>query len=209
MKNTFIFLLLICCGSIRAHDHSIGLHGMVLFAINDRIYASHLPMPHGKHAVQFIFETQLPSQYKAQLIPFLKAHELITVRPETFSLNKLRAGQLTKFSGDIFIGHFERSGKIKHTDITFKVQNTILNKDINSSQRNGQFYTLGLGNNTCLLVHKIGRSPSFDQIATANCDYRAGKIAELNSSMNGPVKRFELTDIKNTNTLYLETNDFK
>ncbi|MCG7551725.1 hypothetical protein [Pseudoalteromonas sp. Of7M-16] len=210
MKNTFTFLLLICfCGSVRAHDHSIGLHGMALFAINDRIYASHLPMPQGKHAVQFIFETQLPNQYKTQLMPLLKAHKLVTVRPETFSLNKLRAGQITKFSGDIFIGHFERSGKIEHTNITFNVQNTILNKAVKSSQDNGLFYTIGLGNRTCLLVHKIGKSPSFDQIAVANCDYLAGNIAELNSSANRPVKIFELTDIVNAKTLYLETKDFK
>ncbi|MBQ4810207.1 hypothetical protein J8M20_02620 [Pseudoalteromonas luteoviolacea] len=210
MKNVFIGFLLICIGSaVRAHDHSIGLHGMVLFSVDDRIYASHLPMPSGKHAVQFIFEAQLPTQYRAQLMPFLKANTLVTVRPETFSLNELRAGNLTQFSGDIFIGHFERTGKVKYMDITFHVQNVLLNKPVSTSQQNGQFYALGLGNNTCLLVHKIGKSPSFDQIAKAQCDYDAGHTTEQSSSTNRPFTTFELTDFANPETLYLETSDFK
>ncbi|KZN61217.1 hypothetical protein [Pseudoalteromonas luteoviolacea] len=210
MKNVFIGFLLICiCSAVRAHDHSIGLHGMVLFLVDERIYASHLPMPSGKHAVQFIFEAQLPTQYRAQLMPFLKANTLVTVRPETFSLNKLRSGYLTQFSGDIFIGHFERTGKIKYMDVTFQVQSILLNKPVSASQHNGQFYTLGLGNNTCLLVHKIGKSPSFDQIAKAQCDYHAGQTSELSSSINGPFTTFELTDFVNAETLYLETTDFK
>ncbi|KZN38170.1 hypothetical protein N474_01140 [Pseudoalteromonas luteoviolacea CPMOR-2] len=210
MKNTVICLLLICfCGLLRAHDHSIGLHGMVLFTIDDRIYASHLPLPQGKHAVQLIFEAQIPAQYKTQLMSFLKAHELVTVRPETFSLNQLRNGQITKFKGDIYIGHFERSGKVKHTGIAFNVQNTILNEPVSTSQRNGQFYVLGLGNSTCLLVHKIGHTPSYDQIAKAHCDYHAGQTAEINCSTIGPVKSFKLADFLNAKTLYLETKDFK
>lgn len=210
MKNAFFYLLLICFfGSIRAHDHSIGIHGMALFAINERIYASHLPMPKGKHAVQFIFETQLPNQFKAHLSSLLKANQLITVQPQRFSLYKLRAGQLSHFSGDIFIGHFERSGQMKYRNITFKVQHTLLNKSVNPSQQNGQFYTLGLGQNTCLLVHKIGKPPSFDQIVTAECDLLAGEKTELNSTTDGPVTAFDRADIVGAQTIYLETKDFK
>ncbi|KZN62392.1 hypothetical protein N473_19255 [Pseudoalteromonas luteoviolacea CPMOR-1] len=182
---------------------------MALFAINDRIYASHLPMPNGKHAVQCIFETQLPSQFKALLMPLLKTKQLVTIQPQKFSLNKLRSGELTQFSGDIFIGHFERSGQIKYTNVKFKVQNILLNKPVRPVQHNGQFYALGLGRNTCLLVHKIGQSPSFDQIITAHCDYHAGDITELISSKNGPVTEFEWTDIVGAQTLYIETKDFK
>ncbi|MBQ4878740.1 hypothetical protein [Pseudoalteromonas luteoviolacea] len=182
---------------------------MTLFTINDRIYASHLPMLKGKHAVQFIFEIQLPNHSKASLTHFLEANQLITVQPQRFSLNKLRAGQLSQFSGDIFIGHFERSGKIKNRDITFTVRDIILNKPVRPSQHNGQFYTLGLGQNTCLLVHKIGKSPSFDQIAKSHCDYDTGDITELSSSTNGPVKAFEWAEMNDVQTLYLETKDFQ
>ncbi|MCF2860480.1 hypothetical protein L1286_23740 [Pseudoalteromonas sp. SMS1] len=182
---------------------------MALFTINDRIYASHLPMPHGMHAVQFIFETQLPSQYKAQLMPLLNDRTLVTVRPETLSLNKLRAGQLTQFKGDVFIGHFERSGKNKYPAITLTVQNIILNEPVNASQKNGQFYALRLDNNTCLLVHKIGKSPSFDRIETAPCNNRQQYKTQKSNALSEPVETFPLTDFVHTETLYLETKDFK
>ena len=75
MKYTILILLFFSFtlfAQSSEHDHSIGTHGMVLFNLEEQLFASHLPMPKGKHAVQLIFHIEVAAHQKKQLLDKLK-----------------------------------------------------------------------------------------------------------------------------------------
>lgn len=77
-----ITLLLSLTAVAKPHDHSIGIHGMVLMLVEDRILASHMPMPHGKHAVQLVVELQPEVMQENKIKTLLRQHTLVTLMPQ-------------------------------------------------------------------------------------------------------------------------------
>ncbi|TCI05115.1 hypothetical protein EZV61_03900 [Corallincola luteus] len=144
------------------HDHSVGIHGMVLVKVADVFYASHLPLHGSKHAHQIIMAVDIES-LPPDFINALNSQQLVTLAPEAFSLNQLQAGELLQFQATLYLGHFERGGQPFKKQVTVKVASRLLMTALQDGE-NGSFYQVELNRDHALLVHRIGQRPSFDQI---------------------------------------------
>ena len=212
MKYTILLLLFFSFtlfAQSSEHDHSIGTHGMVLFNLEEQLFASHLPMPKGKHAVQLIFHVEVAAHRKTQLLNKLKKHKLITLFPETLSLNALRQGRIMSFLADTYDGHFERGGERIHEADSFKINKIILNKDITLESQNGYFFDIKATEQHCLFVHKITATPSFDQIFSYPCQKQNSNVELIKTEYAAPASNFGSASLKDMTQLYLETKDFQ
>lgn len=158
---------------------------MVIFLVGDRIIASHMPLANSKHAFQILLELDLKGERRDKLTHLIGNHKFITIMPEVFSLTKLRNGVLKNFKATVFTDHFERNGTPVIKDVSFMVKRLLLNKSL-SSIESDEYFTLKIDKKHRLLVHEIGKLPSFDQIL-------------LQTKTN---------DSTSTKSVYLETQDF-
>jgi hypothetical protein len=211
-----LVLLLVSVGGY-AHDHSTGVHGMVLMQVEQRIFASHMPLHNSKHAFQVVMELQLENQKHAtlkSLKALLAKHALVTLMPEVFSLSKLQNGQLKSFKGTVFANHFERKGEVAMENVTFTVKQLLLNQPLTAIE-GGDFYVLKIAEQYSLLVHRIAKPPCYDQILLAS--HPKGYSVVIDNmppmAMSPGVIRFESglnfsNGLMVEKQLYLETQDF-
>ncbi|MCF2909408.1 hypothetical protein L1285_13875 [Pseudoalteromonas sp. DL2-H2.2] len=204
----FKWLLLFLSPYVVAHQlhNSFGVHGLVLMQVEHKIIASHLPMPDGVHARQLVFEVGAVRQHE-QVASLLRSEHLVTFAPEPFELDKLRRGDITELTGSLYRGHFERAGTMVEQGLSLKVKEIILDKPIVLAD-NGHFYMKPVTEQSCLLVHKIGRLPSFDQIVQVNCLGQIDSSKLVESELKTPLIGTELEPFTFVQSLYLETQDF-
>jgi hypothetical protein len=205
-KYLLLGFLLIFAQAGHAHDHSVGVHGMVLMPVGERIFASHMPLHHSKHAHQIVLELDVAGEAKASIMRLLNKHQLITLMPETFSLSELQNGQLKQFNGVVYSGHFERKGTVAFKNVLFKVKKQWLNQPL-VSKSNGVYYVLDINQNQSLLVHQIGNVPSFDQILLVSPSTGKALISPVDLANKQPLKTV-IEGLNIEKSLYLETQDF-
>ncbi|WP_125717522.1 hypothetical protein [Pseudoalteromonas rubra] len=205
----FKWLLLFLCPYVVAHEHhtSFSVHGLVLMQVEHKVIASHLPTPAGLHARQLIFEVQVSQDEHKNLIKLIKSEPLVTFAPNPFELDKLRTGDIAELTGNLYRGHFEREGTQVKEGLKFKVNKVILDKPIVLAD-NGYFYMRPVTSKSCLLVHKIGRLPSFDQIVQVSCRSQSNLSATVDSGQNIPWHEATSLQFRFIRSLYLETQDF-
>ena len=204
--------------SIKAHEHSlIGIHGMLIFNHQDQWYASHLPLANSIHSHQIVFSFEIETKDNSEdkkIKSLATQQALMTIVPEVFDLRRLMKKTLMNFKATIYQGHFERGGTIAAESVSIKVRKLYLNKAL-SAKSNGHYYTIPTSSGSGLLLHRIGQSPSFDQILEfRKRASRKSKIAlpELIDLRNvKPLRQLEVDHplIKITNQFYLETKDFE
>jgi len=147
-------------------------------------------------------------------------NNLISLRPEPFDLNSLMEGRLPSFKADIVAGHFERGGLTQIEMASFSFKRMLLAEPI-EDKNNGSFYQVDYSRQHSLLIHQIGKVPSFDQIVLVenkSIDKTHRNVAEkqlitskvthaldINNSAEILAKH-ELSYVK---SLYLETKDFQ
>lgn len=99
--------------AVVGEEHAHGVHGMALFTDGSRVFGSHMPMYRHPHDYQVV--VQLGSEQQPALLQQLAQHPLVSLAPESFDLLRLAPGHespLRHFSGEIYLGHFERGGKL-------------------------------------------------------------------------------------------------
>lgn len=144
------------------HQHSVGIHGMLMFG-SGPFYLSHLPMFHDPHAAQVIVEAELDPMAQAKYLSSMasgtvKYHTLV---PEAFDLLNMPKN----FKGKIFAGHFERGG-IMLADTSIKIKRVISFRDfkkVGAKPVQGRYLHFGNGKEN-FLAHAIYSKPDFDQI---------------------------------------------
>lgn len=200
-------------------DPSLGVHGMVVFAVGDQLIASHLPLVNSKHAHQVLLAMRLDSPQHENVLKLTSMQKLITLEPEIFSLTALRQGTLTSFEGRLVDGHFERGGKTLFNPITIHVEEILLDQHVHAHPHagaNGSYYFVPVSKGHGLLIHRIGKLPSFDQIVSV-IDRRSVKrnqVSTLKLNKGIPLTRANATLYLESqqlqlNTLhYLEFEDF-
>ncbi len=163
MKYLIILLVLLLNQQSYAKDHSIGVHGMVIIPVGERIFASHMPLANSKHAFQILLELDLEGENRGLLNRLLTSNKLVTLMPEVFSLTKLQKGELKSFTATVYTNHFERNGIRTMENATFKVKHLLLNEPLSSFDRE-EYFVVKIDKQHTLLIHPIGQLPSFDQI---------------------------------------------
>ncbi|WP_125779862.1 hypothetical protein [Pseudoalteromonas rubra] len=205
----FKWLLLFLSPYVVAHQNhtSFGVHGLVLMQVEHKMIASHLPMPAGLHARQLIFEVEGTVDEHEKALKLIKSESLVTFAPNPFELDKLRTGDIAELTGNLYRGHFERGGIQVRKGLKLKVNKILLDKPIVLAD-NGYFYMSPVTAQSCLLVHKIGRLPSFDQIVQVSCRGQANLTATVDSGQNTPWHEATSLQVRFIRSLYLETQDF-
>ncbi|WP_086934099.1 hypothetical protein [Agarilytica rhodophyticola] len=145
------------------HTHAIGVHGMALLVDEENFYASHMPLANSMHSHQVVFTFNVENKHSKKIIELSKSNKLLSIMPEKFDLIDLMDGSLTSFKAEIFAGHFERGGKVALSNIVISVEKILLSQPL-SNVKNGSFYILPTTSDKGLLIHKIGKLPSFDQV---------------------------------------------
>lgn len=221
VKTSLSLILLTCTillTQIKAEEQPlIGIHGMVIFNQQGQWYASHLPLANSIHSHQIVFSFEFEGIDKAVAQEFKRLatqQELVTVVPEPFDLRQLTTNSMKHFQAKVYRGHFERGGAIISEPIRIKVKQIHLNKML-SENKNGHYYTIRTSTNAGLLVHRIGASPSFDQIlgfkleATQRPELVIPKTINLFNKK--PLQQLESDNqlLNITTQFYLETKDFE
>ncbi len=200
------------------HSPAIGVHGMAIFKVNESFYASHMPLANSIHAHQVIFSFTLDDSKVEPLSTLLSQHELVSIVPEVFDLWDLMNGSLSHINVDIHINHFERGGELVRENIRLEIGDLSLATPLENNV-NGQYYVVPIDSESGLLVHKIGPSPSFDQIlqiklltddllsqkSNKQAFIELGEGKPINSTVDLP----EDSGFIITKQLYLETRDFQ
>ncbi|REL35278.1 hypothetical protein [Thalassotalea euphylliae] len=187
-------------GAEHKQHHDVGVHGMALVMVGDKLIASHLPLHNSMHEHQIIFTTNISerpatskhsqSQNKQHQLPQIVASmkaaltkgQLITLLPEVFSLSKLRNGELTDFTATIYQGHFERGGKPIAKQVSFAIDQMLYQRKLsNKGVSNGEYDLINMGEGDVLAVHQFGDKPSFDHLVWLT--YKSEKLVALPTSI--------------------------
>ncbi|MCW8878848.1 MAG: hypothetical protein OQK04_15045 [Kangiellaceae bacterium] len=190
---------------------AVGVHGMVLFEFEGKIYASHMPLHHSIHSYQVILEIRLPPNIISRVNQRLKQRKLFSIAPEIFDLFDVKNNKLSNFTAKIFQGHFERGGQVIAENIDITIKDVLLFESIEAN-KNGRFYLLKQGDNSTLAIHQIGPLDSYDQIFGIRGNI--SKTLNFDSGINKPIDTLPLSKIlelkaEDVELLYLETQDFR
>ncbi len=218
----WLCLLLSCSGVIANANHhnlekpqkhaSYGTHGMAVFQLNNRLFASHMPLANSIHAHQVILEIELLKKDLAQKTLAALKQGLVSLQPEPFALRDLQNGKIVQFKAHLLNGHFERGGKPFAKYLKVRVKSILL--DLPLTAKNNGSYQLVSTQAGHLLVHRVAKSPSFDHIievyvgGTPKQTSFATQSSQPLSNNHWP-ELLSRQGIQFKRQLYLEVNDFQ
>ncbi len=160
---------------------SPGFHGMLVLGAQ-KIYVSHLPMFTALHRYQGIWEVSFGAdgdqRYRRERALPANANQIFTLAPkEDFRLPDLTTTRQS-FKADVFVGHFERKGRLLLEDVTVTLRNLVHFHPFKHSQHRPEALTYVLfGSDTeVFLVHWITVAPNYDQVLVAGRDSSIGEI---------------------------------
>lgn len=215
--------LLLAAGAALAADKgpSFGMHGMALFGGKDALYASHLPMYHAPHDYQVVFRLRLLDRAldKALRARMDGSTQLWTIAPENFELDRLApqaARPLTRFKGDLVLGHFEQGGKVQWVGATVVVEKVLLFRQLAPDYKQSaaaHYLQIGSGGSR-YLVKEIDSRPDFDHIVAVQASGRTPAMPVLVAKKGlgqPPAAALEkaLPGAKVRGTVYYFTDDLK
>ncbi|NKF48980.1 hypothetical protein G3R49_00125 [Shewanella sp. WXL01] len=209
---------------------SMGLHGMLLFANDAGIYASHLPMFHAPHNAQVVFKLSftdngLNQQLHKQLA---QTNQVWTIVPQKFDLARLTpnsAEPMTQLTLDVVQGHFERGGNKQHSQVTATIDNMLLFNVLDMTQgkpKPTRANYIAIGNNadasSFFYIKHLQSRPDADQLVrvSSNGAELPAKIS-INLSkeqLHASAEELQqaLTNTNNTvniEPIYLELNELR
>lgn len=204
------FLLFLAAAGARAHDHSFGTHGMVLFGDRDGLYASHLPLFRAPHDHQVLLRVRLadPALERALRAELDGKTALWTIEPEKFELSRLDpagAAALREFGADVYSGHFEREGKRVHPKARFVVEQVLLYRRLDPAPKAGAMARyLPVGR---FLVKEIDSRPDFDHIVALAAPAAAPVVVAKPGLDNPEAALRALAPVRGS--VYFETDDLR
>ncbi|SNY51363.1 hypothetical protein SAMN06297280_1826 [Arsukibacterium tuosuense] len=169
MRIALMLIFLIFMPSVAftaEHQHSyIGNHGMVLFAADDILLASHLPLYQPPHNYQLIYQLTLPAKAQQAVLDYLGTEKQLTLLPEQFDLQKLINGENFTARAAVYYDHFERNGRVWFEDIPVRFARQLYKRPINQpgSATEARYDVVKI-NQSYFLIHQIAAKPSYDQI---------------------------------------------
>ncbi|MDX1538380.1 hypothetical protein [Arsukibacterium sp.] len=147
------------------HHNYIGNHGMVLFAADDILLGSYLPLNQPPYDYQLIYQLTLPPKAQTAVLTFLQAGRQLTLIPEQLNLNRLIAGDSFTANGTIFYDHFAHAGRVWYEDIAVRFARLLYQRPINQpGDITESRYDVLRVNQSYFLIHQIAANAGYDQI---------------------------------------------
>jgi hypothetical protein len=144
--------------------------GLLVFG-QSATFVSHLPTPQPPHNHQVLAEVKIltdPATFNAELFARPNPHGYHTLDPEPVPLASLRELGF-RFSATLYAGHFARSGHTRLGPVVVEIKRSIVHREIDGSEDRLPVYQgIVFGDaeaSEYYLVHRIGGTPSFDQIS--------------------------------------------
>ncbi|MBZ9612284.1 hypothetical protein [Rheinheimera maricola] len=189
------------------HDYT-GSHGMVLFAANDSLLVSHLPLYRPPHDYQLVYEVTLAADIQQAVLAQLQQNRLLTLLPADFDLRRMINATTFTVNADIYQGHFERGGERWLSGIAVTFNRQLYQRqlpDVNKPADNGS-YTAFSHHGQMFLLHQIGTAPGYDHILKVSA---LPQVLQFHQSTPEQVLgAIQQQGIK-VQQLYLETQDFE
>lgn len=158
---------------------AIGEHGMVLFGERNLLVAN-LPSyaaPHDYQVVTqvWIQDPRIAKQVMAELDAGIQI-TLQTERIDLLGLDPAAAKPLPGFIARLYRGHYAYGGTLWLESVYFETMQTMVFRKLSAKaprQKRMEYFAIPDGGST-YLIHRIGGSPSFVQIAIAGSGRRGG-----------------------------------
>lgn len=191
------------------HQHSYqGSHGMLLFAAQDTLLVSHLPLYRPPHDYQLIYEINLPDAATAQVLAALKQTKQLTLLPENFDLRNMINATEFSVMANIYQGHFERGGERWLTGITTTFRRQLYKRQLpapGKAAENGT-YSAFSHNGQTFMLHQIGSAPGYDHILHVSALPQSMQFKQNAPEQIPALLTQQGIEVKQ---LYLETQDFQ
>lgn len=208
------------------HEHGehsrVGMHGMVMITDGVELYASHLPLYSAPHDYQIIYRVE--TKYKTQVIERLTrarlepsfSNNMVTLLPAVFDLNDLINAGSFEISTKLFLGHFERGGKLWLEDQNLKFVRQVYIRSLanlkvaDQGEINWNALNMTPKQARNIYVYNIQSPPSFDAIVLADsCPAQNSKLS-LTHGVVATVEQLKeaFAICQSSQILYLETRDF-
>ena len=182
-------------GKAEAHDEPqvgrVGSHGMVAFGTPADAFVSHIPMFGPPHDVQAVVAGSFRT-LDGSALPAALDDRLFTFVPDRMSLDAFRGGSLSELPGQLFLGNFESGGQPLPARVRF-VASRIVHQHLldTAAARTGQTTELGYllvgRRDRAFAIHRITRSPSFDEIVKVDLGGDAPSDAELGAGVEATI----------------------
>ncbi|GAA6184104.1 hypothetical protein [Aliiglaciecola sp. NS0011-25] len=141
-----------------------GVHGMVVFNHASSLYVSNLPSYRKPHNVQLIYKL-IPKD--SALVYLVRDADLVTIKPESFNIERLIRGESVSVKADVYIGNYKQGGSLTYEqmDLTFSEQKYVrVLKDLGEPNNRQKYDIVELGYNSRALIHQIQGAPSYDHL---------------------------------------------
>ena len=221
MKNTLLLVTILLfsthIGAAKDPEQALpldpkfmGVHGMVLMSNGHSIYASNLPTYNLPHNAQILYSVDVDD---AALLNLLRDADLVTIKPKPFNLQQLIRGDELTLNADVYIGHFERGGRLifKNMGITLEDQLYLRMLDkLGTPSKIQKYDTVLLKTKQKIVIHQIQASPSYNHLVLLYDDINC--ITQFSSRSAAPSQgelNQKLSFCGSIKPLYYETMDFK
>ncbi|MBV2127616.1 hypothetical protein [Arsukibacterium indicum] len=212
MRIALVLILLIIIPSpafTAEHQHSyIGSHGMVLFAADDILLASHLPLYQPPHNYQLIYQITLPPTEHQAVLATLHDKQQMTILPQQFDLQQLINGNSITIKASVYHGHFERGGSVWFDEVPVNFARRLYFRPITQSAPiNEAHYDVLKIKQNYFLIHQIAAKPGYDQILRTDQAPPEPLVLKAPADVTA-LQQLNAMGIQATE-VYLETADFK
>ncbi|MAD74724.1 MAG: hypothetical protein CML20_08035 [Rheinheimera sp.] len=190
-------------------QHSyVGDHGMVLFAADDILLASHLPLYQPPHNYQLIYQITLPPTEHKVVLATLQKRQQMTLLPQQFDLTQLIKGQSITVNAALYHGHFERGGSVWFDKVPVNFARQLYIRPIQQpgTASEARYDVLKI-NSSYFLIHQIAANPSYDQILRTERPISEPLILKAPADVTA-LQQLNAMGIEATE-VYLETADFQ
>tara|TARA_R110002126_G_scaffold15185_4_gene62486 strand:- start:187 stop:837 length:651 start_codon:yes stop_codon:yes gene_type:complete len=190
------------------HEHGYtSNHGMVLFAADDILLASHLPLYQAPHSYQLIYQITLPPTEHKAVLATLQDKQQMTILPQQFDLRQLIEGQSITIEAAVYQGHFERGGSVWFDKVPVNFARRLYIRPIEQSAAvNEAHYDVLKIKQNYFLIHQIAAKPSYDQILRTDQAPPQPLILKAPADVTA-LQQLNAMGIQATE-VYLETADF-
>jgi hypothetical protein len=184
------------------------MHGMVLFAADDILLASHLPLYQPPHNYQLIYQITLPPTEHKAVLATLQKRQQMTLLPQQFDLTQLIDGQSITVNAALYHGHFERAGSVWFDNVPVNFARQLYIRPIQQAvSANEARYDVLKINSSYFLIHQIAANPSYDQILRTKRPLNEPLILKAPADVTA-LQQLNAMGIEATE-VYLETADFQ
>lgn len=218
-RSLSIFVLLFAALSIAADEVESapldlkyqGEHPFVLLEKGSAIFAYHMATYDKPHNVQILYKLSVKD---VSLVQLVRDSNLVTIKPESFNLQRLMRGEELTVNAEAFIGNYQKEGMSVYKDISITFGKMLYVKELtelSKSTRKHTYEEISYNSRSDrFFIHNLHSAPSYEHVI--HIDLTAGCRKQFNASSAVPKESELLYKFINCGTitpLYFNSDNFQ